>query len=134
MKKNTKYKIQLVLLFAFNSFLFIPVFAQWSAPINLSPNAISAGLNESMGSCIGVSGDTIHVVYCDRFNATHGGIFYTRSVNTGLTWSAPVDITDSNANAWNPAIAVNGPNLHVVWRDIDTVDNHRSSHYIHSLD
>ncbi len=43
------------------------VFAQWSGPVNISPNAISAGLNESMGSCIGVSGDTVHVVWGKPF-------------------------------------------------------------------
>ncbi|HTX88230.1 MAG TPA: sialidase family protein [Bacteroidales bacterium] len=115
--------------------LMVPVlYAQWTGPVNLSPNAISAGLNESMGSCIGVSGDTVHVVYGDRFNATHGAIFYTRSTDNGLTWSIPEAITDSAGNAWNAAISVNGPAVHVVWREIDTLDNHRSSHYIHSMD
>jgi hypothetical protein len=110
------------------------VFAQWSSAINLSPNAVSAGLNESMGSCIGVSGDTVHVVWGDRFNATHGAIYYVRSPDAGLTWNSPIAITDLNSNAWNAAIAVNGSSLHVVWRVIDTLNNHRISHYIHSLD
>ncbi len=110
------------------------VVAQWSGPVNLSPGATSAGLNESMGSCIGVNGDIVHVVYGDRFNSTHGAIFYTRSSNAGLTWTNPVAITDLHGNAWNAAIAVNGINIHVVWRTIDTLDNHRSSHYKHSID
>lgn len=61
-------------------------------------------------------------------------IYYTQSADTGLTWSSPIAITDINRNAWNPAIAVNGPNIHVVWREIDTLNGHRSSWYKHSLD
>ena len=87
-----------------------------------------------MGPCIGVNGDTVHVVWADRLSANKGAIYYTRSADTGLTWSSPIPITDVNRNAWNPAIAVNGANIHVVWREIDTVTGHRSSWYIHSLD
>src|ERR1035438_6259939 len=108
--------------------------AQWSPPVNLSPNAIDALLNESMGPCIGVNGATVHVVWADRLSATKGAIYYTQSADTGLTWSSPVPITDINQNAWNPAIAVSGSSIHVVWREIDTVTNHRSSCYIHSTD
>jgi hypothetical protein len=110
------------------------VLAQWSTPVNLSPDAVQALLNESMGSCIGVTGDTIHVVWADRFSSTRGAIYYTQSADTGLTWSTPIALTKINGNAWNPAIAVNGSNLHVVWREIDTLNQHRSSHYRHSLD
>ena len=114
-------------------FLSIISNAQWSAPVNLSPASVSAGLNESMGSCIGVSGDTIHVVWCDRLGSNKGAIYYTHSTDTGLTWSNPLPITNLNGNAWNPAIAVNGANIHLVWREIDTINNKRSSHYCRSL-
>jgi len=106
--------------------------AQWSAPVNLSPNAVSAGLNESMGSCIGVSGDTVHVVWTDKLNTTTAALYYTRSINAGLTWSNPVALTDVAANGWNPAIAVNGLNIHLVWRNI--VNNVRLSYYKRSTD
>ncbi|HYV95390.1 MAG TPA: T9SS type A sorting domain-containing protein [Chitinophagales bacterium] len=108
------------------------IFAQWSSSVNLSPNSISAGQNESMGSCIGVSGNTVHVIWSDQRSSTRAAIYYTRSLDAGLTWSNPVAITDTNRNAWNPAIAVNGSSVHVVWRNI--VNNIRSSYYKHSLD
>jgi hypothetical protein len=134
MKTPVNYSIKNLLLL-FGAILFPSfVFAQWSSPVNLSPNAINAYLNESMGPCIGVSGDMVHVVWADRFTVNKGAIYYTQSADTGLTWSSPVPITDVNHNAWNPAIAVNGSNIHVVWREIDTVTNHRSSWYKHSLD
>ncbi|MCX6248008.1 MAG: exo-alpha-sialidase [Bacteroidetes bacterium] len=108
--------------------------AQWSTPVNISPGAVSAILNESMGSCIGVSGDTVHVVYADRFTLKTGAVYYVQSGDTGLTWSNPVVISTLNGNAFNPAIAVNGSTVHVVWREIDTITQHRTSWYRHSLD
>ena len=109
-------------------------YAQWSTPVNLSPNAISALLNESMGSCIGTAGGMVHVVWADRFSSSKGAIYYTHSADTGLTWSSPVAITDLNGNAWNSAIAVSGPDIHVVWREINSQNQHRSSLYKHSPD
>jgi len=109
--------------------------SQWSSPVNISPNAVSALLNESMGPCIGVSSDTVHVVWADRLSAKKGAIYYTQSADTGTSWTNAVPISDLNANAFNPAIAVNGRNIHVVWRTVDTVNNaHRTSWYKHSLD
>jgi hypothetical protein len=128
------YSRKFLALLIFTVLLPHIVSAQWSSPVNLSPNAVSALLNESMGPCIGVSGDTVHVVWADRLTPTRGAIFYTQSADTGLTWSPPVAITSTGGNAWNPAVAVNGSNIHVVWREIDTLNQHRSSHYKHSLD
>jgi hypothetical protein len=120
-------------------FIFLCLFpellsAQWSAPVCLSPVAVSAALNESMGPCLGVSEDTLHVVWTDKLSTTRARIYYTRSLDTGLTWSAPIALTDTSSNAWNPAIAVNGRNIHVVWREVSTVNGHRASWYKHSLD
>jgi hypothetical protein len=125
---------RLYLVLFFTGFLKVITFAQWSAPVDISPGAVSAGLNESMGSCLGVSNNTLHVVWCNRFSTNRGAIYYTHSADTGSTWSTPIPISNTNGNAWNPAIAVNGLNIHVVWREIDSVNNHRSSHYCHSLD
>jgi hypothetical protein len=125
-----------VLSLLFN-ILFIPAVAhaQWSTPADISPDAVSAILNESMGSCIGVSSDTVHVVWADRYSSTKGAVYYTQSPDSGLTWSTPIAISDTAGNAWNPAIAVNGSNIHVVWRVIDPLNNaHRASWYTHSFD
>ncbi len=134
MKLPLRYSIKILVLLSGAIGLPSYILAQWSVPVNLSPNAINALLNESMGSCIGVSGDTVHVVWADRLSTNKGAIYYTQSADTGLTWSTPVAITDINRNAWNPAIVVYGSNINVVWREIDTVNGHRSSWYEHSLD
>ncbi len=125
---------RVLLAVVFTGFIQYATFAQWSIPVDLSPVAVSALLNESMGPCIGVSHDTLHVVWCDRLSTKKGAIYYTMSADTGMTWTAPIPITNVSGNAWNPAIAVSGSRIHIVWRDIDTIDNHRSSHYMHSLD
>jgi hypothetical protein len=117
-------------------FIFpVAVSAQWSSPVDLSTGAVSAILNESMGSCIGVSNDTLHVVWADRKSSSKGVIYYTQSADTGLNWSTPIALTDTAGNAWNPAIAVNGSSIHLVWRVIDPLNNaRRASWYKRSLD
>ncbi len=134
MKTSLRFAIKILVLFLLFCGAYSAVYSQWSAPVNISPGAVSALLNESMGSCLGVSNDTVHVVWADRLSINKGAIFYTRSADTGLTWSTPVAITSLNGNAWNPAIAINGKNVHVVWREIDTVTGHRTSMYEHSTD
>ncbi|MCX6285151.1 MAG: T9SS type A sorting domain-containing protein [Bacteroidetes bacterium] len=125
---------KVLLTVVFTVFIQYATFAQWSGPVDISPGAVSALLNESMGPCIGVSGYKLNVVWCDRFSTKKGAIYYTMSADTGMTWTSPIPITNTGGNAWNPAIVVNGSSIHVVWREIDTLDNHRSSHYRHSLD
>ena len=129
-----KYYTILFALVAFATILSQPSFAQWSTAVNLSPNGDTTSMNESMGSCLGVSGDTLQVVWTTKINAHHASLHYSRSLDTGLTWSNPIVITPATGNAWNPAIAVNGRNVHVAWREIDTVSGHRASWYKHSLD
>jgi hypothetical protein len=88
-----------------------------------------------MGSCIGTSGDTVHVVWTDKLSTTTAAIYYTHSLDTGITWSTPIALTNLSGNAWNPAIAVNGKNIHVVWREFKpSGSGMRASWYKHSLD
>ncbi len=134
MKKSLHFSLLILILNTFFLFFTSFVEAQWSTPFSLSPSAVSATLNESMGSCIGTGGDTLHVVWTDKLSTTRARIYYTRSLDTGLTWSAPQVLTDTSSNAWNPAIAVNGKNIHVVWREISTTNGHRASWYKHSTD
>ncbi len=112
--------------------VFLPFtgFAQWSTPVNLSPNAMSAKLNENMGPCIAANGDTLHVVWSDH--RTQGfAIYYLHSLDSGLTWSNPVPITDTMGKASDPVVAAYGKNVHVVW--MDSVNGIRASFYKRSL-
>jgi hypothetical protein len=113
-------------------------FAQWSSPVNISPHAMSAAMNESMGPCMVASNDTLHVIWSDK-RTTGKAIYYTRSIDSGQTWSTPIAITDTNGKATMPSLAVNGRNIHVVWWDsLNEVSNlpnsGNSSFYMHSID
>ena len=112
--------------------------AQWSVPVSISPNAGNPQMNENMGPCIAVSRDTVHVIWSDK-TSNGSAIYYTRSVDTGHTWSVAVAITDTNGKAYMPSIAASGSNVHVVWWDsirevTQFVAMGNSSMYKHSLD
>ena len=132
--KTFKLNLITAILIVSGVFTSLKGYGQWSAPVDLTPNAVSASLNESMGTCIGVSGDSVHVVWVDRFSSHKGAIYYRHSLDTGITWSNPIALTDLNGDAWLPTIAVNGPNIHVAWRVDDTITNKRTSWYKHSTD
>jgi len=88
-----------------------------------------------MGSCIGVSHDSVHVIWTDKLSSTTAALYYTRSIDTGKTWSNPVAITGLNGDAAHPAIAVYGKNIHVAWEEMNPLNNaDRKSYYKHSLD
>jgi hypothetical protein len=111
----------------------IPVtsFAQWTAPINISPKAMKASMNENMGPCIATSHDTVHVIWSDQRTKGYA-IYYSRSVDTGHTWSPAVAVTDTMGRASMPSLAVSGRNIHLVW--MDSLKGIRASYYIRSVD
>lgn len=58
---------------------------------------------------LAVDGSTVHAVWEDDLPIEPGvgSIHYSRSLDGGLTWSTPVAISPSGANAFVPSIAVN---------------------------
>jgi len=106
-------------------------FAQWAPVVNISPNSLAAIMNENMGPCLAVNGDSLHVVWSDR-HAAGSAIYYRHSLDTGLTWSRAIPITDTTGKASFPVVAVSGANVHVVW--MDSLNGNRASRYTHSLD
>jgi len=121
-----------ILVFAF-VFCILPtlVLGSWTPKLKLSVNGMSAGLNENMATCLAVSGDTVHVVWSDvRTKGT--AIYYIRSVDTGVTWSTTIALTDTTGKATFPAIAVSGNFVHLAWMDESL--GHRASFYKRSTD
>ncbi len=55
----------------------------------------------------------IHVVY-----GYNGVIYYSNSTNNGVSWSSPVNISNTSESSSYPSIAVDSyNNLHVVWEE-----------------
>ncbi len=111
----------------------------WSTPIAQGPtflapgrsvngyfagmyNAPVAGYWREMGwgeTAVGPGG-VVHHAYCAGAGGDPGNIFYVRSTDNGLTWSAPLQLnTDATTRAqWSPSLSVNtAGNVFVSWND-----------------
>jgi hypothetical protein len=79
--------------------------------VNLSSNPAGSFTPE-----VAVSGDNVYVVWSD---ATSGSsdIFYKRSTDRGGTFDAIINLSDNAGDSNEPAIAVSGNTVHVIWQD-----------------
>ncbi|HWF44153.1 MAG TPA: hypothetical protein VG537_05895, partial [Candidatus Kapabacteria bacterium] len=110
----------------FGLFFASNVFAQWETDRRIS-NDTSAHLNENMGQCLAVSGDSVHVVWWDS-----NAIYYKHSFDGGTNWSADTRLTDATIEVDFPSIAVSGNTIHIAFRD--TTGGVYASYYMRSLD
>ena len=68
---------------------------------------------------IAVSGSNIHIVWMDdRDESYYPEIFYKRSTDGGISWSADEKLTSNPSDPGIPSLAVSGNNIHIVWHDI----------------
>lgn len=98
----------------------------WGPAIRLTD---AAGMSDNPS--LAVSGDTVHVVWWDT-RAGVPQIFYKRSEDGGLTWSADRQISDSPTHAAYPSLAAQGDSIHVVHGDVR--DGNAEVYYLRSLD
>lgn len=66
--------------------------------------------------CIAVSGSMVHLVWHDDRDGNYD-IYYKRSTDGGMNWSADTRLTTDPGNAMFPCVAVSGSTIHVVWID-----------------
>jgi hypothetical protein len=85
--------------------------ANWSQDTLLTPDGIQAEFPFPA-----VFGDTIHVVWRDCRDG-NAEIYYKRSTDGGVNWTADQRLTNDPGESEHPKIVVQGNNLHVVWRD-----------------
>lgn len=89
--------------------------ASWSASVNLSVPGEGAS-----DPRIAVDGSGIGHAVWDRYDGNEDRVQYTRTVDGGVTWSAPVNLSTSGGSASRQQIAVDGSgNLIAVWRRSD---------------
>ena len=72
-------------------------------------------------SDVAVWGQNIYTVWTD-FTPGNYEIFFRRSADGGATWYAARKLTNSVGTSLNPAIAVSGPNVYVVWMENPGLD------------
>jgi hypothetical protein len=64
------------------------------------------------------SGDTIDITWEDLGGGlNHRSIYYSRSVDYGLSWSEPYWIDGTDDDSWNPAMSAGDGKAYVVWMD-----------------
>ncbi|MCX6162605.1 MAG: exo-alpha-sialidase [Ignavibacteriae bacterium] len=83
----------------------------WGADTRLT-NAL---LNSNWVSSA-VLGSNVHIVWYDNRDGNNE-IYYKRSTDAGVNWSADTRLTNDPANSVMPNIALSGSNVHIVWYD-----------------
>ena len=66
---------------------------------------------------IAANGDTVVVAYEDRDINYNYQIYLIRSVNAGLTWSAPIQITNANTAARWVSLCLRGQEIYLFWNE-----------------
>jgi Tol biopolymer transport system component len=100
----------------------------WGPAVRLSS---AVGVPEAGNPGIAASGNSVHVVWFDMRTGMPQ-IYYKRSDDGGLTWSADAQISDSPVHAAYPSIAVQGNSVYVVHGDLR--DGSPQVYYLRSLD
>jgi len=95
--------------------------ATWSAPTRLSPAGRAASAPR-----LAVSGSTVIAVWAAD-NCCYGIIQTARSVDGGETWSSPVDLSVTGANALGPRVTISGTTAVAIWTRDRSVQTSYSS-------
>jgi hypothetical protein len=83
----------------------------WGSDIRLTNN--SSPQNDA---CVSSSGSLVHVVWKDSRDGNLE-IYYKRSTDMGLTWSADTRMTTTTGQTWYPSIVASGQQIHLVYDD-----------------
>lgn len=92
----------------------------WSGIIRLTDEGVAAY------PAIAVDKTNIYVIWRDdpfTYIDWVGYVYFRRSADGGVSWSAIKQLTNKLSNTLPPALAVNDSNLYVVWDDDDGVSN-----------
>ena len=85
--------------------------ASWSADTRLTNNT-----TDSWYPSVTVSGSVVHLVWSDERDGNLE-IYYKRSTDGGVSWSAHTRLTNNTAVSLSPSVTVSVQVVHVVWYD-----------------
>jgi len=113
--------------------------------INSSDNGITWSNNRAISSLawggsgpkIAINSSNIHIVFIATDLLANHFLSYINSTNGGVTWNSQTNLTTIIRDPDQPVIAVNGSNVHIVWKDTsDKFGNIQSGDvfYINSSD
>ncbi len=90
-----------------------------ASPVFTHPPADSAGSSDP-ALAISADGQTIHLVWREKFGTTESKIYYKRGQRSGtsISWDDKVVLSEGLAVSVRPAIAVSGGAVHVVWGEV----------------
>jgi hypothetical protein len=86
--------------------------ATWKPGVNLSNN-----FAQSNSPDVAASGSNVYVVWSNWGGAGEYEIFFKRSLDSGTTWKANVNISKNPTRSSEPQIAASGSNVYVAWPD-----------------
>lgn len=92
------------------------VFAQWQPDFRLTNHPDSSLTSPNNARGIAALGSTVHVTWYDNRDGNYE-IYYKRSTDDGVTWSADIRLTNDIAFSQRPSVAVSGSYIHVTWYD-----------------
>lgn len=91
--------------------------AQWEPDQRLTNNPASSLTSRNSQWCIASGpGTLVHACWWDD-RSGNNEVYYKRSTDRGLTWSADSRLTDDTARSWTPSMAVGDSVVCVVWHD-----------------
>ncbi len=111
-----KKTIFLSLLFICIAFAVSNISAQWMPEVRLTNDTAYSLTSFGNARCIAANGNMVHSVWYDTRDGNYE-IYYKRSVNGGQNWEADTRLTVNVYTSYNPAIAISGSLIHVVWYD-----------------
>src|SRR5262245_115166 len=90
--------------------------AQWQPDVRLTNDVAFSSTTLNNGRSIAAAGNTLHVTWFDERDGNRE-IYYKRSIDAGLNWSADTRLTNNPAISMFPAIAASSSVVHVVWEE-----------------
>jgi len=76
---------------------------------------------------IAVSGSNVYVAWSDIVSGNYE-IYFRKSADSGATWQSTERLTNNSGSSDNPALAVSGSNVYIVWKD-NTLREHEEIYF-----